>query len=180
MTKTSESNETAASSATDIGSMASGWLQKSAAWLRSVGIPAELGTDAPEGERNTTERLKATLRRGAEALSPRELRRVLADLQGAAASEVSDVEGGRLAEQVMQWYASAAPAERQDLWRLLCEQLRERVQAIDCSEFAPGWSMTISGGVTERTGLSHHEKLVSRADARLYEAKRAGRNRICG
>ena len=64
--------------------------------------------------------------------------------------------------------------------RLLCEQLREIVQAIDCSAFAPGWSMTISGGVTERTGLSHHEKLVSRADALLYEAKRAGRNRICG
>ena len=64
--------------------------------------------------------------------------------------------------------------------RQLCEQLRERVQAIDCDEFAPGWSMTISGGVTERTGLSHHEKLVSRADALLYEAKRAGRNRICG
>ena len=64
--------------------------------------------------------------------------------------------------------------------RLLCERLRERVQAIDCSEFAPGWSMTISGGVTERTGLAHHEKLVSRADALLYEAKRAGRNRICG
>ena len=64
--------------------------------------------------------------------------------------------------------------------RLLCEHLRERVQAIDCSAFAPGWSMTMSGGVTERTGLSHHEKLVSRADALLYEAKRAGRNRICG
>ena len=64
--------------------------------------------------------------------------------------------------------------------RQLCEQLRERVQAIDCSEFAPGWTMTISAGVTERTGLSHHEKLVSRADALLYEAKRAGRNRICG
>ncbi len=122
MTKTSESTETAASTASDIGAMASGWLQKSAAWLRSVGIPAELGNDASEGERNTTGRLKATLRRGAEALSPRELRRVLADLQGAAASEVSDVEGGRLAEQVMQWYAGAAPAERQDLWRLLCEQ----------------------------------------------------------
>ena len=64
--------------------------------------------------------------------------------------------------------------------RQLCEQLRERVQAIDCGEFAPGWSITISGGVTERTGLSHHEKLVSRADSLLYEAKRAGRNRICG
>ena len=64
--------------------------------------------------------------------------------------------------------------------RQLCERLRERVQRIDCSEFAPGWTMTISAGVTERTGLSHHEKLVSRADALLYEAKRAGRNRICG
>ena len=64
--------------------------------------------------------------------------------------------------------------------RQRCEELRERVQAIDCGDFAPGWSMTISGGVTERTGLSHHEKLVSRADALLYEAKRAGRNRICG
>jgi diguanylate cyclase (GGDEF)-like protein len=64
--------------------------------------------------------------------------------------------------------------------RQLCEQLRARVQAIDCTEFAPGWSMTISAGVTERTGLAHHEKLVSRADALLYEAKRAGRNRICG
>ena len=64
--------------------------------------------------------------------------------------------------------------------RQFCERLRERVQAIDCTDFAPGWSMTISAGVTERTGLSHHEKLVSRADALLYEAKRAGRNRICG
>ncbi|MEG0920422.1 MAG: malonyl-CoA decarboxylase [Comamonas sp.] len=99
------------------------WLQKSAAWLRSVGIPTELGSSAPtEGARSTTERLKATLRRGAETLSPRELRRLLADLQGAAASEVSDVEGGRLAEPVMQWYATAKPDERQDLWRLLCDQ----------------------------------------------------------
>lgn len=64
--------------------------------------------------------------------------------------------------------------------RALCDELRRRVADLDCSDFAPGWKLTISGGVTERTGLSHHEKLVSRADALLYEAKRAGRNRICG
>ena len=51
---------------------------------------------------------------------------------------------------------------------------------MNCNSFAPGWKMTISGGVAERTGLAHHEKLVSRSDALLYEAKRAGRNRICG
>jgi PleD family two-component response regulator len=38
--------------------------------------------------------------------------------------------------------------------------------------------LSISVGVTDRTGLSHHEKLISRADARLYEAKDAGRNRV--
>ena len=61
-----------------------------------------------------------------------------------------------------------------------CERVRRAVEAMDCSEFAPGWRMTLSGGVAERTGLAHHEKLVSRADVLLYEAKRAGRNRISG
>jgi diguanylate cyclase (GGDEF)-like protein len=61
-----------------------------------------------------------------------------------------------------------------------CERLRWAVERLDCSAFAPGWKLTISGGVAERTGLSHYEKLLSRADALLYEAKRAGRNRIHG
>ena len=104
------------SDTTPDSSTSSSWLQKSAAWLRSVGIPTELGSPSDAGtERNTTERLKATLRRGSEVLSPRELRRLLADLQGAAASELSDIEGGRLAEQVMQWYGKASTEERIDL-----------------------------------------------------------------
>ena len=61
-----------------------------------------------------------------------------------------------------------------------CERLRWAVERLDCSSFAPGWKMSISGGVAERTGLAHHERLVSRADALLYEAKHSGRNRICG
>ncbi len=64
--------------------------------------------------------------------------------------------------------------------RQLCERMREAVERLDCSQFAPGWKMTISGGVVERTGLAYYEKLVSRADDLLYEAKRSGRNRICG
>ena len=64
--------------------------------------------------------------------------------------------------------------------RQCCEQLRGAIERLDCSAFAPGFTMTLSGGVADRTGLVHHEKLLSRADALLYEAKRAGRNRIHG
>lgn len=64
--------------------------------------------------------------------------------------------------------------------RHCCERVREAVERLDCSAFAPGWKMTISGGVAERTGLAHYERLVSRADDLLYEAKHAGRNKIMG
>ncbi len=64
--------------------------------------------------------------------------------------------------------------------RACCERVRHAVEALDCGPFAPGWKMTISAGIAERTGLAHYERLVSRADALLYEAKHAGRNRICG
>ena len=58
------------------------------------------------------------------------------------------------------------------------ERLRAAIEAIDCSDFAPGLKITASIGLAERTGLSHHERLVSHADERLYEAKNAGRNRV--
>lgn len=64
--------------------------------------------------------------------------------------------------------------------RRRCERLRDAVERVDCAGFAPGLKLTISGGVAERAELSQYEKLLSRADALLYEAKRAGRNRIEG
>ncbi|MBG9387431.1 malonyl-CoA decarboxylase [Caenimonas aquaedulcis] len=72
--------------------------------------------------RSTRERLKATLRRHAEALSPRVLRRTLTELQAVIEASVSEVEGGRQAEGVMRWYAQASPAQRQDMWLLMSEQ----------------------------------------------------------
>ena len=45
------------------------------------------------------------------------------------------------------------PGMTLEVARNLCEQLRQRVEAIDCSSYAPGWQVTISGGVTERTGV---------------------------
>lgn len=62
----------------------------------------------------------------------------------------------------------------------LCEQLRAEVEAIDCSAYAPGVTLTVSAGVVDRTGITHHEKMVSHADRLLYWAKSAGRNRVCG
>lgn len=66
--------------------------------------------------------MQATLRRGQEALSPRALRRVLTDLQAVIQPRTSELEGGRRAQVVADWYAQAQPAERHDLWLLMCEQ----------------------------------------------------------
>lgn len=106
---------------------------------------------------------------GDEAL--REVARVLREL----------VDGeGTLARWGGEEFAVLFPHANLAEARARCERIREGVAAMDCSAFAPGWKMTLSGGVAERTGLAHHEKLVSRADALLYEAKRGGRDRICG
>ncbi|AVO48229.1 malonyl-CoA decarboxylase [Melaminivora suipulveris] len=79
------------------------------------------GGKPPAPERSTHERLKATLRREGEGLTPRALRRLLTDLQEVMAPRVSEVEAGRRAQAVAEWYGAAAPEERRDLWLLLCE-----------------------------------------------------------
>ena len=68
------------------------------------------------------ERLKATLGRSQEALSPRALRRTLAELQAIIDPQVSEVEGGRRAKLMSQWYAGASPEQRRDCWLLMSEQ----------------------------------------------------------
>ena len=50
--------------------------------------------------------------------------------------------------------------------------------SVSASKGALAGNNRASIGLAERTGLSHHERLVSRADERLYEAKHAGRNRV--
>ena len=93
-------------------------------------------------------------------------------------------DGVGLPDMVARWggeeFAVLLPGMPLEQARALCERLRQAVEAIDCSGYAPGWKLTVSVGVAERTGLGHHEKLVSRADTRLYEAKDDGRNRVCG
>jgi malonyl-CoA decarboxylase len=96
------------------------WLSSKLNLLRNS---ASAAAQAPKQEdRSTRERLDATLRQKKEALSPRTLRRTLTLLQAVVDPRVSEVEGGRRAKALADWYAKAEPAERQDLWLLISEQ----------------------------------------------------------
>ncbi len=105
------------------------WIARSVSRLRSAPpdaadktVPPAASAKAAAAPRTTHDRLQATLRRGQEALSPRALRRVLTDLQAVIQPRTSELEGGRRAQVVADWYAQAQPAERHDLWLLMCEQ----------------------------------------------------------
>ena len=77
---------------------------------------------AASSARSTRERLAATLRQKEEALSPRVLRRTLEELKAIVDPRVSEVEGGRRAQGVAGWYASAPVEQRRDMWLLMSEQ----------------------------------------------------------
>ncbi|KQP44601.1 malonyl-CoA decarboxylase [Pseudorhodoferax sp. Leaf274] len=98
---------------------ATDWIARSLALLKPAAKPPNAKPDAP---RPMAERLRATLRRDPEALTPSALRRLLAQLQAVVDPHVSEAEAGRRAQQVTAWYAGAQPAERRDLWLLLVEQ----------------------------------------------------------
>jgi len=104
------------------------WLQRSVALFRARATAGEqavapLLPPAPEPTgRTTSDRLKASLRRPGEALSPRELRQLLADLQSVIDHRVSEVEGGRRAGRLMHWYQGADEGGRLDFWLLMSEQ----------------------------------------------------------
>ena len=72
--------------------------------------------------RSTQDRLKGRVRHTAEALSPRELRQRLNELRAVIDPHVSEVEGGRRALALAQWYRAADLPQRVDLWLLMSEQ----------------------------------------------------------
>jgi malonyl-CoA decarboxylase len=90
-------------------------------WL-AQGVSMLRPTAKASGPRSTQERLDATLRQDEEAMSPRMLRQSLKELQAIVDPTVSEVEGGRRAQAMMDWYASASPPHRRDLWLLMSER----------------------------------------------------------
>ena len=85
-------------------------------------------------ERSTRERLAGTLRRRGEAMSPRALRHTLAELRAVVDGRVSEVEGGRRASVLAQWYSAAASPERRDFWLLMSEQFIADPQVIKLAQ----------------------------------------------
>ncbi|MBU0491661.1 MAG: GGDEF domain-containing protein [Chloroflexi bacterium] len=63
---------------------------------------------------------------------------------------------------------------------VICERIRQTVEAYDWAAIQPGLHVTISMGLAENEGHADHGALLRAADDRLYEAKRAGRNRVQG
>jgi diguanylate cyclase (GGDEF)-like protein len=60
----------------------------------------------------------------------------------------------------------------------LCEKLRAAVQAHDWSSLAQDLAVTVSIGVAGNGEAADPAALLATADARLYDAKHAGRNRV--
>jgi diguanylate cyclase (GGDEF)-like protein len=58
------------------------------------------------------------------------------------------------------------------------EKLRQAIQDHDWASIAAGLEVTLSLGWSAQTNLENHERMLSNADAMLYAAKRAGRNRV--
>ena len=80
------------------------------------------------GPRTLAQRLDGVVRKGDEALSPRELRRILGELQSVVDRQVSEVEAGRRASEIARWYAQATGARAPGLpaadERALCARPR--------------------------------------------------------
>lgn len=65
-----------------------------------------------------------------------------------------------------------------DVAREICERLRQAVQLHDWGRIAPGLAVTISVGLCDAADSHDVKALLERADTSLYDAKRAGRNRV--
>jgi malonyl-CoA decarboxylase len=101
------------------------WLEKGASMLRP---------SARAGSRSTQDRLKGALRHDQEAMSPRQLRRLLDQLKGVVDPLLSEVEGGSRAQALMAWYATASAAQRRDLWLLMSEQFVADAEQIKAAQ----------------------------------------------
>ena len=61
----------------------------------------------------------------------------------------------------------------------ICERLRAAVESYSWGQIHPELRVTMSIGVSNDLSVANHERMMSLADAKLYEAKRSGKNQVC-
>ncbi len=105
-----------------IGKQNRGFALVDTAQTATNSVAVDVGPASAGKARSTRERLQGSLRHADEALSPRVLRRTLLELRAIVDPRVSEVEGGRRAQQLARWHNTASPAERRDMWLLMSEQ----------------------------------------------------------
>jgi diguanylate cyclase (GGDEF)-like protein len=86
----------------------------------------------------------------------------------------SDELAGRFGGEEFVLVLNANPRETYER----AEKLRQAIQDYDWASIEVGLEVTLSLGWCAQTNLENHERMLSNADAMLYAAKRAGRNRV--
>lgn len=83
--------------------------------------------------RSIDARLDGVVRKGDEALSPRELRRILAELQSVVDRHVSEAEAGLRASVIAQWYELADARQRIDCMALMNDKFAHDPQMVQAA-----------------------------------------------
>ena len=91
---------------------------------------------APATAPTVRQRLGAMLGRGVDAIGPWNARRILRELRHVLDPAVSDVEGGRRAAAMADWYAGATPAQRRECWLMMSTRFTPDVAAIEAAHRA--------------------------------------------
>ncbi|GAB6904136.1 tetratricopeptide repeat-containing diguanylate cyclase [Kineosporia succinea] len=105
-----------------------------------------------------------------------EVLRVVAGLLDAAAARAPGSFAARLGGEEL--LLILATDDRGTALRIV-DDVRAAVRGYAWSPITPGRVVTLSGGIATATAEDTRSSLLARADAQLYAAKSAGRNRIC-
>lgn len=89
-----------------------------------------IGLAASQLAQQTRQRLHALWDAGTEAVGTWSTPRLLRELQQVLDPSLSDVEGGRRAARIAQWYASANQQQRHNCWLLMSQHFQPKVDAI--------------------------------------------------